>query len=142
MKNEFTLPRRRRRIRPYLDLVPMIDTVFTLLLFFAVAIMIAGPRSAIPVNLPKAQSTQRIQERVVLMLSVGKPIQVNGKDTTIQALGAELKKVSAGNLDTQVVVLADRKVPYSDLVAALDETRMAGFHRIALGASPKKPVNT
>jgi biopolymer transport protein ExbD len=36
-----------------------------------------------------------------------------------------------------VIIVADRDVPYSQLVAALDEVRLANYHRIALAASPR-----
>jgi biopolymer transport protein ExbD len=83
MSEAFILPRRRRRIRPYLDLTAMIDTVFNLLIFFAVASSFVGARAGIDLRLPSA------------------------------------------------------KVPYEELVAALDEVRLAKYHRIALAAKAK-----
>ena len=46
MSEQFVLPRRRRRLRPYLDLTAMIDTVFNLLIFFAVASTLVGKPNA------------------------------------------------------------------------------------------------
>jgi hypothetical protein len=49
-----------------------------------------------------------------------------------------LNKITGGNLDSQIVVMADEQVPYRDLVSALDQVRLASYHRIALAATPKQ----
>jgi biopolymer transport protein ExbD len=136
MIGDSIVPKRTRRIPPHLDLVPMIDTILTLLLFFAVAIMLVGGRAAIPVHLPSAQSAEPVHQRVILMLPFGKPVQVNGKDVTTDQIGAALKQAAGGNLDTQIVVMADEKVPYAQLVAVIDQARLADFTRIALATAP------
>lgn len=138
MNGELLLNRRRRRIRPYLDLTAMIDTVFNLLIFFAVAASFTGPRAGLPLRLPRAETAQPVAERVVLTLRPGAPVQVDGQAVATQEIGAALLAATDGNLDAQVVVLADERVPYSELIAALDQVRLAEYHRIALAAEPKR----
>jgi biopolymer transport protein ExbD len=125
-------------MRPYLDLTAMIDTVFNLLIFFAVTTTFVGARSALPIRLPSAHSVQPVAEQVVLTLLPDSPVQVNGEAVSMESLGAALKRAAEDNLDCQIVVAADEKVPYSRLVAVLDQARLAHFSRIALAASPKK----
>ncbi|MGD0111711.1 MAG: biopolymer transporter ExbD [Armatimonadota bacterium] len=139
MTQEFVLPRRRRRVRPYLDLTAMIDTVFNLLIFFAVASTLVGkPNAGMNLRLPKAETAQPIESRVVLALQPGQPIRLNGSPVAADQIGPALTKITAGNLDSQIVVMADESVPYRDLVSALDQVRLASYHRIALAASPKR----
>jgi biopolymer transport protein ExbD len=138
MNQEFVLPRRRRRVRPYLDLTAMIDTVFNLLIFFAVASTFAGARTALPLRLPSAQTIQPVPERVVLTLVPGQPVQVNGQPVAVGEFAEALRRASGGDSDAQVVVMADENVPYSQLVGVLDEVRLASYHRIALAASPEQ----
>jgi biopolymer transport protein ExbD len=138
MSQEFVLPRRRRRVRPYLDLTAMIDTVFNLLIFFAVASTLVGkPNAGMNLRLPKAETAQPIESRVVLALQPGQPIRLNGSPVAADQIGPALTKITAGDLDSQIVVMADGSVPYRDLVSALDQVRLASYHRIALAASPK-----
>lgn len=137
MSSEFVLPRRRRRIRPYLDLTAMIDTVFNLLIFFAVATTLTGGRLGISMQLPSAKTAQPMTERVVLALQPGQLPQINGREVTVEEIGSVLKEVTAGSRDTQIVVMADKAVEYQALVQALDEARNAGYHRIALATAPK-----
>jgi biopolymer transport protein ExbD len=129
---------RRRRLQPYLDLTAMIDTVFNLLIFFAVTTTFVGARTALPMRLPAANTAQPVSERIVVTLLPGQPVQINDQVVVQQQIGAEAMRAADGDTDAQVVVVADEKVPYSQLVGALDELRSVGFHRIALAASPKR----
>jgi biopolymer transport protein ExbD len=135
MNQEFVLPRRRRRVRPYLDLTAMIDTVFNLLIFFAVASTLVGARTGLPLKLPTAESAQPVPERVVLRLLPGQPVQVNGQAVATDQIGPALDQLTSSDTEAQVVVVADEKVPYAELVAALDQVRLADYHRIALAAT-------
>ncbi len=137
MATEFLLPRRRRRIRPYLDLTAMIDTVFNLLIFFAVATTLTGGRVGIAMQLPSAKTAQPVSERVVLTLQPEQRPQINGREVAVAEIGPVLNEVTGGNFDSQVVVMASKAVSYESLVQALDEARLAGYHRIALAASPE-----
>ena len=139
MNPEFLIPRRRRRIRPYLDLTAMIDTVFNLLIFFAVASSFVGARTGLPLKLPSAQTAQAIHERVVLNLLPGQPVQVNGQSVTLDQIGPAIHRATGADREAQVVVVADQNVPYSELVAALDQVRLADYYRIALAAVPAQP---
>jgi biopolymer transport protein ExbD len=138
MNRAFVLPRRRHRIRPYFDLTAMIDTVFNLLIFFAVISTFGGGvRSGIQMQLPAAKTATPVPDRVVLALLPGRLPQVNGVEVPMDRIAAELGSITRGNLDAQVVVMADKKVIYSDLVGALDRVRFAGYHRIALATAPR-----
>jgi biopolymer transport protein ExbD len=139
MSQQFALPRRRRRVRPYLDLTAMIDTVFNLLIFFAVASTLVGkPHAGMNLRLPKAETAQQVESRVVLAIQPGQPIRLNGSPVASGQIGPMLNKITGGNLDSQIVVMADEQVPYRDLVSALDQVRLASYHRIALAATPKQ----
>jgi len=135
MNEQFLVPRRRRRIRPYLDLTAMIDTVFNLLIFFAVASTFVGAQSGLPLRLPSAKTAQPVPRRVVLTLLPGQPVRVDGKSVPAEEIGSAVSAATSGNRDSQIVVMADRDVPYSQLVGALDAVRLADYHRIALAAA-------
>lgn len=141
MNREIILPRRRKRLRPYLDLTAMIDTVFNLLIFFAVTMSIAGAQHGIAMDLPSARTARPVLDRVVLALRPDRPPEINGQVVAVRGIGRALDDVTRGAHETQVVVMADRRVLYNDLVAALDQAREAGFHRLALATAPgEKPT--
>ncbi len=132
------LPRGRRRLRPYLDLTAMIDAVFILLIFFAVTTTFAGARTGLALKLPSAKTASPVPTRVSITLLPGQPARVGGRVVTAGRLGQAVTEAAKGDTDAQIVVAADEKVPYSQLVEALDEVRASGFHRIALAANPKR----
>lgn len=138
MNQDFVIPRRRRRVRPYLDLTAMIDVVFNLLIFFAVASTVVGARTALPLRLPSAETVQPVPDRVVVTLLPDQPALIDGKSVAAGGIGAALKEAAGIEADTQVVIVADEEVPYAQLVGVLDEVRLADYHRIALAASPKQ----
>jgi len=143
MNKAFILPRRRKRLRPYLDLTAMIDTVFNLLIFFAVIATFSGSgaRHGIAMDLPKASTASPVLDRVVLALLPNRPPQVNGREVKVAEIGPALEEVTRGEHEAQVVVMADKRVLYADLVAALDQARETGFHKLALATAPgEKPT--
>ncbi len=73
----------------------------------------------------------------MLALQPGELPQINGREVTVEEIGPVLAEVTAGKLDTQLVVMADQAVQYQALVKALDEARNAGYHRIALATAPE-----
>jgi biopolymer transport protein ExbD len=138
MEGEFLLPRRRRRLKPYLDLTAMIDTVFNLLIFFAVASTFVGATSGIDLRLPTAETAQPVPERVVLTLLPGQPAQVDGAAVPADQIGAAIDRATGRDRDAQIVVMADSDVSYEELVSALDQVRLSDYHRIALAAAPRQ----
>ncbi len=137
MNKAFVLPRRRQRTRPYFDMTAMIDTVFNLLIFFAVLATFTGAtRHGLPMQLPSAKSAAPVSDRAVLALLPGRPPQINGLEITADQIPDTFGKVTGHNLDAQVVVMPDKRVLYAELVAAMDRVRGAGYHRIALATLP------
>jgi len=112
--------------------------VFNLLIFFAVASTLVGkPHTGMDLRLPKAATAVPVKDRVVIALKPGQPVQLNGSPVATEEIGAALNRLTGGDLEAQIVVMPDETVPYSDLVGALDQVRLADYHRIALAASPK-----
>ncbi len=143
MNKAFILPRRKSRIRPYLDFTAMIDTVFNLLIFFAVISTFAGNgQHGIAMDLPKAKTSAPVVDRVVLALQPGQSPQINGRPVAMAEIGKVLEEVTRGEVDTQIVVMAGKSVPYATLVAALDGARQAGYHRLALATAPPDTMHT
>ena len=138
MERGFLLPRRRRRLRPYLDLTAMIDTVFNLLIFFAVASTFVSATSGIGLRLPTAETAQPVPKRVVLTLLPGQPVQVDGAAVPAHQIGAAIDRATDRDLEAQIVVMADSAVSYEELISALDQVRLADYYRIALAATPER----
>ena len=112
---------------PQLMIIPMIDIIFFLLVFFMLSTLYMTDQQVVPVNLPQAASAQT---------DVVKSLQVTvAKDGKIY-LGnqpMELKEASRGG-NTALVLRADGDVDYASFMSVLDELKKSGVQRISLAA--------
>ena len=130
--------RTRRREELDLNLIPLIDVVFMLLIFFMLTTTFIHDR-ALKVDLPVASngSEQRTpQKNHVIEIDRQGRIAVDGHIVSQNGLLPLLRKIAA---DKQpVVVWADAQVVNQKVVTVLDLARTAGISRIGLGTTPPK----
>lgn len=132
--------RRTRRGGAQLDITPIVDTVFNLMIFFALSLnFISIP--GIPVNLPRASSFAEAQQKkeVTVALTRDDGLFVNGHAVTMAALADELKQQAAAAPDTLVVISADADARHGRVVEVMDLARTAGLARLAIATRPKEP---
>lgn len=119
-----------------LDMTPLIDVVFLLLIFFMVATTFQDVDSSVNIELPKSSSEHKITIKTL-------EVKIN-KDLEIYLIVKDLKgknemmKVDQGNLkeklgqklelaeDKNVIVSADKSVNYQSLIEVLDIAKEAG----------------
>lgn len=121
---------------PDVNLTPMIDVVFLLLLFFMVSTSFIR-ESSLKVNLPEAtgQPTEQIDEAIDIVISgqghftLGDTI-VSAKDAT--RLAAVLKKLANNNPNPHIIISADAEAEYQLIVTAMDTAQQLGYTRLTL----------
>lgn len=115
-----------------INITPMVDVMLVLLIIF----MVTAPAMfmpAIDLEMPEAATAenQDSQEFGVLVDRSGQ-WYLNGKPTTKDGLVAAVEKARANNQDPVVLVGADRKVPYEQIMELLDFLRENGVFKFAL----------
>ena len=129
--------RRARRGGPQLDITPVVDTVFNLMIFFALSLnFISIP--GIPVNLPRASSfaeAPRAREVTVSVTREGE-LFVEGRRVTAAELKTEFTRRAAEEPDTLVVINADGDSTHGAVVEVMDLARGAGLPRLAIATKP------
>jgi len=115
-----------------LDVTPLIDVVFLLLIFFMVTTTFAS-RSGIGVKLPEAQAKERPPGHVIelTLTTKGELFLDKGKVAT-GGLAAALAAKARAHPGEVVVIRADAAVPHGRVVKAMDAARAAGFHKLAI----------
>ena len=129
--------RRTRRVRmaPVLDLTPMVDVVFLLIIFFMVSTTFITLESGLPVDLPQAQSAQAQAEGTpTVTIDSAQRIYLAGSEVAESSLVAMLEAVLAERSDGVVVLRADQSVPHGMTVRVMDLIRQAGAQRVAIAA--------
>ena len=118
--------RSRRYRRGRIEIIPMIDVMFFLLVTFILASLSMQSLNSIAVNLPKGSAPQLVQKQpVTLTITKDSQIFLNKTPTTIDTMAAMLKTMLHGS-DPGVVVNADSAAPNGVVVEAMLQARQAG----------------
>ena len=130
-------PKRQIETSPRFELAPLIDVVFILLIFFAVATTTSVNQKGIKLNLPAATSVSTEKKGVVVSVNEQQQLFFNGEQITEDVLRYKVESLYQKTPDFQVIINADRLTPYSMIVRLLDEVRLGGCFDIVLEAKKK-----
>jgi len=121
----------KRREPLGLDLTPIIDVVFILLIFFIVTSVFKKEELALMLDLPSsdAQSIQIKEEQIFIELSENK-LALKGIEISFSSLEDNLKEIK--NKENAVIVRIDKKVPYERVVKILDLLQKYNLNNLAL----------
>ncbi len=126
----------RRRLTPQtkVDLIPMIDVVFQLVVFFMVtSTFIQTP--GIALTLPGSSTAESVvMNRLVITLAGEEEIYLNKERYTLETLGAALGQFEKGEREQlrSIVIEGDEGVSYALMVKVMDVLRRRGFEGVSL----------
>lgn len=130
---------RERRIseNPRLMIIPMIDVIFFLLVFFMMSTMFMVEQKVLPVTLPTASAAQVDTTRTtpVTVMADG-TLRFDDTAVSLAALEAKIQTTLAGNRDSRFVLRADRAVAYGRVVEVLDIFRKLNVQRLTVAVEP------
>ncbi len=123
----------RRRIDVIVDVTPLIDVVFLLLIFFMITTTFVNS-PGLEVDLPKASSsdTQAQPSDVTIAVDEEGEIVFRHKKVSEQELSALLEAAQADNPNATVIVQADQEVFHGLVVKVMDIAKNAGFSKLAI----------
>lgn len=114
---------------PSLDLTPVIDMVFLLLIFFLAATTFQQNEREMNVALPSAAAVMPISmamREIVVNVDQSGGIVVGGRTTTPEELRELIATAVKSNPEQKVSVRGDRKAAYEHIVRVLDTCKAAG----------------
>ena len=125
-----------RTEEPDVNLTPMIDVVFLLLLFFMVSTSFIR-ESSLKIDLPEAtgQALAKQEEAIDIVINADGVFIVN--DITLEQpskeeLATVLKQVAGDNADPHIIISADANAEYQNIVTAMDTSQQLGYTRLTL----------
>ena len=121
-------PSRKKRFQ--IDMAPLIDVVFLLLIFFMLTFAIQGQGLAI--NLPEGEETEKVTKDIIVKIDRNNKLQLNDKPIQIDALGAALGQDLLKRSDKLVVIDSAPKVKYELFTRVLDVSREAGAENFSI----------
>ena len=119
------------------DITPMLDVVFIMLIFFIVTATFIK-QAGIEVNQPQAQ-TAVVQEQANILIAIdaNNKIWINRREVDFRALRPNIERLHAENPKGSVVIQADRDSTNEALVHVMDAARRAGVYDIAIAAQER-----
>lgn len=128
---------RRQPRKARIEIIPLIDTIFFLLVFFMMASLSMAVYRGMPVNLPKAASGQReVRENAALTVTKSGELFLDKQSIAWEALPNRLTALVTTNPELTVIINADEDVPHGRVVEAMDAARGAGVSRMAIAVKP------
>ncbi len=122
-----------------LDLTPMLDVVFIMLIFFIVTTSFVK-ESGIEIDRPTARSADRQEKgNVLVAISPEGEIWVDRRPVDLLAVGPLVERRLAESAGAVVIIQSDRKAPVGRLVQVMDQIRLAGVSNIALATEGGAP---
>ena len=122
-----------------IEMLPLIDIVFLLLVFFIYAMLSMAVHRGLPVALPTSSSAT-IDKELVLSVTVKTDgtIYINRDQIPLNDLSSILISKTKGYKEPGVLLFADRDLSYQKLFNVMDLIRTAGINRISLQAEVNK----
>ncbi len=117
------------------DLTPLIDVVFIMLIFFIVTATFIK-ETGIDVNKPEAPtSTQQKKANILIAIDARDNIWIDRRKIDIRSVVPNIKRLRSENPQGTVVIQADEESRNKTLVEVMDAARQAGEYNIALAAN-------
>lgn len=119
-----------------INLTPLIDVVFLLLIFFMVSTTFTR-ETQLEVNLPQAANSSQAnqQDSVEITITAEGEYRVNGEaliNTQARTLRMALTKVAGENRETPLQISADANSPHQSVVTAMDVAGGLGFYKLSI----------
>jgi biopolymer transport protein ExbD len=129
---------RRRRIRKTteseVNLTPMLDVVFIMLIFFIVTASFVK-EAGIDISRPSAATAVRKERgNILVAITENNQIWIDRRQVDPRALRANIERMHAENPQGTVVIQADEKSENGLLVKVMDAARLAGVSNISIAA--------
>jgi biopolymer transport protein ExbD len=131
--------RRRTTKRARIEIIPMIDVIFFLLVFFMVSSLAMTKINSMPVALPKTSaSPEALKQNIVLTIRNTGEIFLNKTPVSLETIGRQLSYEMHHDAQDVVVVNADKGVSYGLVVQVMDSARQIGVRKFALATEANK----
>jgi biopolymer transport protein ExbD len=128
--------RRQRLDQVDVNLTPLIDVVFLLLIFFMVSTTFSR-ETQLTIDLPEAtgEAREAVDTQIEILIDESGQYRVNGKglvDNRMRTLQAAIYKVSAGDTTLPMLITADAQTAHQSVVQAMDAAGKMGFVHLSI----------
>jgi len=124
---------------PRVDLTPMVDVVFLLLIFFMISTtFVETPGLTVKLPEASAQAVEREPKEIRIYLSRDGVINYQDRKLSIDEFKGLLEGKRAAAAETTFLLLADKDAKHGKVVTLMDLAREAGFLKLAIATEQRK----
>ncbi|MBW1683526.1 MAG: biopolymer transporter ExbD [Deltaproteobacteria bacterium] len=117
-----------------INVTPMLDVVFIMLIFFIVTASFVK-EAGIDVNRPDAATAERKERgNILVAITENGQIWINKRQVDPRAVRANIERMHAENPQGSVVILADENSKSGLIVQVMDAARLAGVYEVSIAA--------
>jgi biopolymer transport protein ExbD len=130
-----------QRKKARIEIIPMIDVMMFLLVFFVLISVNVIPALGIKTQQPNSSQVQQLRTKdVQVVITLGKEnvIQVDGKDVELKDLSVAVKKKAGTAEQIAVIVNSDKGAEVQTLVDVMDEIKKSGLGKVSLAARERQ----
>lgn len=122
-----------------INIVPMIDVIFSILAFFIISTLFLTRSEGLPVNLPEANTSQQ-QSKIEITVTIQENgnIAFNEENISLEQLVTKTQQAAANSQETIVVVKADEAVSHGEVVTVMDNLRGVEGVKLAIATTPSE----
>ena len=129
--------RRKNRVKSEensLDLTPMMDIVFIMLIFFIVTTSFVK-ETGVDINRPNAETAERDERgNILVAITATNGIWIDKRRVDLKAVRANIERLKIEYPEGSVIIQADKESRSGLLVEAMDQIRLAGVQNISIAA--------
>jgi biopolymer transport protein ExbD len=125
-----------------IEMIPLIDVIFLLLVFFIYAMLSMTVHRGLPVKLPFAEKTGPTRDvHIAVTVSAEGTLALDRHPVDLPGLIAGLKARFNQDKKTPVYIYGDRRASYQRIIEVFEAVRKSGFDRVSLQVRPVKDQN-
>ena len=130
----------REKTQPFVMIIPMIDIMLFLLVFFMISTIYMVQTNTLPVSLPQSTTAKQETRPNIVPLTVMKSGDVLFDKDSVpnQQLAEKIHKALESDKDTIFVLRGDKAARYESVVAVLDLLKKSGARRVSIATEMKK----
>lgn len=125
---------RRKRDEAEINITPMLDVVFIMLIFFIVTTSFVK-ETGVDVNRPSAETaTKKDRGNILIAIRANGEVWMNRRSIDIRAVRANVERALAESPEGTIVIVADKESRTGLLVEVYDQAKLAGARSISIAA--------
>lgn len=118
-----------------IDLTPMLDVVFIMLIFFIVTTSFVK-ETGVDINRPSAATAQKKSKgNILIAIKPNGEIWIDKRQIDVRAIRANIQRLKAKFPTSSVIIQSDAEAKTGILVKVMDQIRLAGVQNISIAAS-------